>query len=151
MIRPRLEYAATVWSPHHRKDIRKIERIQRAATKLVPSLRDLSYEDRLKKLKLPTLQQRRERGDLIAIYRALKGKDKVDKDDLFVRDSRDTRGHDMKLKKTTCRRDIKKYSFPNRSIEIWNKLNETVVNARNIHEFKAKLDAYRYGDRTARA
>ncbi|MPC68774.1 hypothetical protein E2C01_062983 [Portunus trituberculatus] len=55
----------------------------------------------------------------------------------------------MILKKTARRRDIKKYDFPNRSIEIWNNLDETVDETRNIHEFKAKLDDYRYGDRTA--
>ena len=62
MIRPRLEYAAVVWSPYKKKDIQKIERIQRAATKLVPSLRDLSYGERLRRLNLPTLEERRERG-----------------------------------------------------------------------------------------
>ena len=36
MVRPKLEYAAVVWSPHHKKDIRKLERIQRIATKMVP-------------------------------------------------------------------------------------------------------------------
>ena len=117
MIRPKLEYASIIWSPHNKKDIRKIERIQRAATKMVPSLRDLSYDDRLKRLELPTLQQRRERGDLIAIYRSLKGKDQVDREDLFMLDSRDTKGHSMKLKNTACRRDVQKYSFPNRSME----------------------------------
>merc|ERR1712035_308533 len=61
MIRPRLEYAATVWSPHTKKNIRKLERIQRAATKMVPELRDLSYEERLGELGLPTLENRRER------------------------------------------------------------------------------------------
>ena len=75
----------------------------------------------------------------------------MDNEDLFMWDPRDTRGHSKKLKKTACRRDVKKYSFPNRSIEIWNNLDETVVQARNIHEFKVKLDACRYGDRTARA
>ena len=40
MIRPRLEYAAIVWSPHTKKNIRKLERVQRAATKLVPELRE---------------------------------------------------------------------------------------------------------------
>ncbi|MPC83993.1 hypothetical protein E2C01_078717 [Portunus trituberculatus] len=57
----------------------------------------------------------------------------------------------LKKKKNECRRDIKKYSFPNRSIEIWSNLDETVVQARNIHDFKAKLDDCRYGDRTAQA
>ena len=36
MIRPRLEYAAVIWSPHEKKHIRKLERVQRAATKMTP-------------------------------------------------------------------------------------------------------------------
>ena len=57
MIRPRLEYAAVVWSPHAKKNIRKLERIQRVATKMVPELSELTYEDRLKEMGLPTLQK----------------------------------------------------------------------------------------------
>ena len=38
LIQPKLEYATVIWSPH-KKDIRKNERIQRAATKMAPSLR----------------------------------------------------------------------------------------------------------------
>ena len=40
-MRPKLEYVAVVWSPHKKKDTRKIERIQRATTKMIPNLRDL--------------------------------------------------------------------------------------------------------------
>ncbi len=61
-IRPTLEYAAVVWNPHVIKHIEKLEKVQRAATRWVPSLRDLSYEERPKKLPLPTLTERRERG-----------------------------------------------------------------------------------------
>ena len=61
MIRPRLEYAAVVWSPNAKTDIRKLERIQRVATKMVPELSELTYEDRLREMGLPTLQDRRER------------------------------------------------------------------------------------------
>ena len=63
LIRPKLEYGTMIWSPHKKKDIKKLERLQRAATKMAPSLRDLSYEERLSRLKLPTQQKRRERGD----------------------------------------------------------------------------------------
>ena len=59
MIRPRLGYAAH--SPNAKKDIRKLERIQRVATKMVPELFKLTYEDRLKEMGLPPLQDRRER------------------------------------------------------------------------------------------
>ena len=151
MIRPKLEYAAVVWSPHKKKDVRKLERIQRAATKMVPTLRDLSYEERLEKLKLQTLEKRRERGDLIAIYRAANEMEKVDRSDLFLWDSRNTRGHGKKLRMDRCRRDIKKFSFPQRSIEVWNKLDTEIVHAKSISEFKAKLDKSRYGDGTGRA
>ncbi len=56
MIRPRLEYTALVWSPNQKKDIRKLERIQRAATKLLETLRELTYEERLERLELETLE-----------------------------------------------------------------------------------------------
>ena len=60
MISPRLEYAAVVWSPNSKKDIRKLERIQRVPTKMVPEPSELTYEDRLKEMGLLTLQDRRE-------------------------------------------------------------------------------------------
>ena len=43
-------------------------KIQRVATKMVPELGELTYEDRLREMGLPTLQDRRERGDLITLY-----------------------------------------------------------------------------------
>ena len=63
-----------------------LERIQRAATKMVPSLRNLSYEKRFFRLKLPTFAKRKERGDFIAVCRASKCLEKIDRDDLFVWD-----------------------------------------------------------------
>ena len=48
MIRPRLEYAAVVWSPNVKKELWKLEGIQRVTTKMVPELKELTYEDRLK-------------------------------------------------------------------------------------------------------
>ncbi len=95
MIRPRLEYAAAVWAPIKKKDFKKLERIQRAATKLAPSLMAKSYEERLSKLM--TLEQRRQRGDLIAVYRIMKGMEDLDRDDLIIWDTRDTRGHGKKI------------------------------------------------------
>ena len=77
MIYPRLEYAAVVWSSNAKKDMRKLERIQRVATKMVPELKELTYEDRLKEMGLPTLQDRRERDDLITLYKIVNGIEKL--------------------------------------------------------------------------
>ena len=51
LVRPHLEYANSVWSPLNKTDATLIENVQRRATKLVPNLKELDYEDRLKKLK----------------------------------------------------------------------------------------------------
>ena len=61
----------------------EIEKVQRRATKLVPSLRDLSYQDRLKTLKLPTLAYRRKRTDIIQVYRIVNRIDNIDFDTFF--------------------------------------------------------------------
>ena len=151
IIRPRLEYAQVVWSPYKKKHIRKLERLQRIATKMVPEMKEMTYEERLRAMDLPTLERRRERGDLIQIFKLMNGMDIVDNEDLLVReeiDRRSMRGHSMKLRKGRCLRDVKKYSFPQRCVEAWNELSEEVITAKSMHSFKEKLDKYRYRDGT---
>jgi ribonuclease P/MRP protein subunit RPP40 len=70
-IRPLLEYANVIWSPHLQRDIDTLESIQRRATKRVAGLRSIPYATRLQMLDLPTLQHRRRRGDLIWTYKIL--------------------------------------------------------------------------------
>ena len=71
LVRPHLEYGAPLWNPHTIKTKQLIENVQRRATKQVPGLSSLSYEERLKLLKLPTLAYRRTRGDMIQVYKML--------------------------------------------------------------------------------
>ena len=68
MVRSHLVYANSVWAPYKKGIIDQIESVQKRATKQIPALRNLSYKERLQKLKLPTLAYRRIRGDLIEAY-----------------------------------------------------------------------------------
>ena len=76
-VRPHLEYANPVWSPHLRKLSKMIENVQDRATKLVDGMKNINYTDRLKKLDLPTLQYRRERGDMIEVWKHFHTYDKT--------------------------------------------------------------------------
>jgi len=67
MVRSHLEYAQAVWYPYRQKLIDDLEKVQKQATKLVTSLKKVSYSERLKSLKLPTLTYRRHRGDMIEV------------------------------------------------------------------------------------
>ena len=64
IVRPHLEYCIQAWNPHLRKYIDMLEKIQRRSTKLIPGLRDLRYEERLKECGLTTLETRRLRGGM---------------------------------------------------------------------------------------
>ncbi len=68
LMRPHLEYAIQANCPYLKKDIYHLKRIQRASTRWVKGLRDLSYEERLKELKLQSLEKRRIRNDLVLTH-----------------------------------------------------------------------------------
>jgi hypothetical protein len=69
MVRPHLEYGNAIWGPFYKTDIDKVESIQRRATKLVTSLKDKEYHERLISLDLPSMLYRRKRGDMIMLYK----------------------------------------------------------------------------------
>ena len=139
-IRPSLEYAAVIWNPHLKKDIAKLEKVQRDITRKVPGLQGLTYEERLEKLELTSLEERRVRGDAINMYKCIKGKQFIDKEHFVNIAKGTTRGHKLKEQKAVGKKDVRKYSFPNRAIEGWNKLPSEVVEANSIGNFKVRYD-----------
>ena len=72
MVRTHLDYVSSVWSPYKKKDIDKIESVQRRVTKQLPGLKDMSYPERLKKLGLPILSYRI-KGDMIDTFETMNG------------------------------------------------------------------------------
>ena len=149
LIRPQLEYASVIWSPHMKKHVKKLERVQRLATRMIPEFKEVPYEERLNRLNLSTLEERRVRGDMITMFKIVHGVDILDREDLVKMASSDyLRGHPKKILKNSCQSDIKKYSFPYRSIDIWNKLSVEVVCASSVSQMKDKLDKCGQRDRT---
>jgi len=65
MVRSRLYYCCSVWASYKKGDIEALEKVQKRATKMLPSLRYFSYPDHLKVCKLTTLHYRQVRGDMI--------------------------------------------------------------------------------------
>ena len=82
------------WRPYRKKDIDKLEIIQRRATKMIPELRDLSYESRLLQCGLTTLETRRLRGEQIEVFKIVNGYEDVDRNMFFKhKEGSRTRGH----------------------------------------------------------
>ena len=130
------------WCPYLEKDKKMLEKVQARATKLVPNIQHLPYEERLLKLKLTTLEKRRERGDLLQTYRIMKQIDKTKPEKYFQLVDYTygiTRGHSMKLAKTRSRLDIRKNFYSQRVVNAWNKLPQCAIDAPTLLSFKRQL------------
>lgn len=90
------------------------EQVQRRPTKRIRELERLSYEDRLRELRLSSLEKRMPQGDLIAAFQYLKGTYNKDGDKLFSRAR--TRDNGFKLKERRFRLDIRKKCFLQKTI-----------------------------------
>ena len=147
IVRPHLEYGAPIWNPHTKKMINVIENVQRRASRMIPGLGKLSYKDRLKAIKLPTLQYRRYRGDMIETYKLTHGLYEENISRNFINNYRDSapgerafRSHKYTFRKESCKKDIRKFFFKNRITEQWNNLPVAIVDAPSLNSFKRRLD-----------
>ena len=142
LVRPHLEYCIQAWNPYLQKDIHLLEGVQRRALKLINGFKYISYEQRLDKTGLTTLEERRVRGDLIEVFKIANGLDKLDFDRFFKKSSSNyLRGHSCKLVKGRSRLNVRQNFFTNRVINRWNALPEHVVAAPNVNIFKNRYDA----------
>ncbi|KAK4807038.1 hypothetical protein QYF61_018379 [Mycteria americana] len=107
---------------------------------MIRGMEHLSYEDRLRELRLFSLEKRRLQGDLIAAFQYLKGPYKKDGDRLFTRACCDrTRGNGFKLKEGRFRLDIRKNFFTMRVVKHWNRLPREVLDAPSLETFKETI------------
>ena len=106
-VKSHLEYANSVWAPRIKRQVEVIENVQRRATKIIPCFKDLTNQERIRKLKLPTLRYRMLRGDLIEIFKILTKKYDPDACQNLIRFRKNNvkRGHSLTIFKKEARLD----------------------------------------------
>lgn len=159
MVRPQLEFVASVWNPSKKHDIEAIEAVQHKATKICyPKMK---YEQRLENLQLYTLEERRTRGDLIEIFKIINEFVDIDlklnvKAEVNAANfSMTTRGNSTRLIRESfpikyqndlCSAVTSRHHFlTNRIVPVWNALPEHVVTSRceTTNAFKQSLDIFK--------
>ena len=125
LVRPQLEYASTVWSPHTDQDIGKLESVQRRAARWVT--RDYrqtsSVSTMLQDLNWRTLDQRRIDSRLVLLYKVTYDLVAIPASDYLIRNTRpSSRNHSYAYRQITTLRDYYKYTFFPRTIIHWNAL-----------------------------
>ena len=138
IVRPHLEYGQSIWHPNLKKQVKAVEKVQRRATKLVKEIAELTYEERLEWLGLPSMKYRRLRGDMITVFNIFQRGDQ----NTFFKFNLDigTRGHSLKIFKSHSNSNREKFMFSNRIIATWNMLSEQIVKAKSVNQFKNLLD-----------
>ena len=141
VVRPHLEYCVQVWSPVAKHGnwgiIMAIEKCQRDFTRIIHGMGFLSYSERLQKLGLTTLLERRMRGDLIEAYKIING---------HVNYGHQMFNHNLHYSTRNlcnvsfCRTRFALHCFSVRVIKYWNNLPNSVKNAPSVNAFKTGLD-----------
>ena len=140
LVRPLLETSVSVWNPYMVKNVKQLEAVQRRATKLVRGISHLSYNERLQALKLPSLQYRRKRGDMITNYKILHGLVDIDPSKFFKILQNKTRGHRYEIVLNKCRLDVRKNFYSQRIVKEWNCLQSNIVEAKDVITFEELFD-----------
>ena len=142
IVRPKLEYSACVWDPHHQKDINILEMVNRRAARVVYNKtwreKDVSPTQLLSDLGWKTLAQRRKEQRLIMMFKIHNGLVAVPPTQL-QQSTIKTRGQSIKFRHLHSSCEKVKNSYYHRTIPEWNDLGEETVGSQTLEAFKSKI------------
>ena len=144
LVRPQLEYAAPIWNPYHKLQIKEVEKVQRTAARWTCRRwrNTSSVGDMLDKLDRPSLEARREQSSFTFFYKIHSGTVSLDKDKYLTPAPnlhRTRASHDLQYTRYFAYSDALKNSFFPRTIPLWNSLPSSVVSSKTIEEFKGLI------------
>ena len=140
---PHLEHAVQFWCPNLRRDIDKIEKIQRRATKMISEIRNHSYHQRIQDLDLISLVQGRLGVQLTEMFKYLNRFTTASARGLFDYDLNDrTRNNGAKLIVKQFNTSVAQHFYPIKLTTSWNALPSEVVSSRTVNSFKNSLDKH---------
>ena len=138
-IRPHLDHGMAACPPRTSAESNLLERVQSKATALVHGMKHLNSEERRRKLGLMKLEERRERGDLIEVFKMLKGHTRIDPTVFW--EVRDARGGARLVKELAANGRRQRQSFFSyRVVQKWNLLPTDLKMAPSLEAFKNRLD-----------
>ena len=156
-VRPILEYAVAVWSPWTDADCQILEKVQRRAVRAMCDVRGYTYEEKLRDAGLVLLEERRIRGDLIEVFKVMRGINKVRMEEWFelvdgaqrntrqnadINEVGEAERRPDTLKSERARLEVRKNFFTVRVVEPWNSLPANIKNATNVNTFKSRIDDF---------
>ena len=145
LVRSHLEYCCPFWSPRKITDIQLIEGVQRSFTSRIWGVQHLNYWERLKALKLMSLQRRRERYIIIHTWKILQGLCPNDINVIFSAPSRlGIQAQVPRISRSSSLRNQSLYdnSFAVIAPRVWNTLPGHLHQLADMQNFKNKLTDY---------
>ena len=143
LVRPQLEYAATVWESSVKNQTSAIEMVQRRAARFITSnySRRSSVTSMLRELHLETLKARRVRSRATMLFRTLKGWVELPTEHLRPANTI-TRGHNQRFVRPMCHVKSYKDSFYPAAIAFWNQLPQSLVDSESLEEFRRGVNRF---------
>ncbi len=146
MVRPKLEYCASVWDPNHQEHKNRLEAVQRRAARFVfkDSSRKSSVSSMISKLQWKPLEERRAISRLTLLYKSVHHKTAIDTDHYQLKPQGNQtltrKSSSISFTHPSINKDCYKFSFVPRTLVEWNRLPVCIREAPSIDSFKTRLD-----------